>query len=407
MRSRPHFVSIVFFLYLLPLLIICGFSTLFSTRISPWSTFSVGLLLAVVGALLFFSMLLQWAEGEVESINEPPPEETPSVNLQEMEALHGEIKVLKESLQRVEHSLESANNRNDDLFGEWESCKREREGLRSERELYCKKLEGLEKEFENYKISSESAIDSERNQLLEAQKTIAELRSTVDLKQRQNEKLDQKIKDLTYEIKTLLQIADMSSLSGNEPAEQDPTGCILNEVAHEYQVPLELVKDRERGEFLQLHHPDEAKLQLKRCIDIAQKITGSHHFSTHKSRFGDLVLDNYALDLRRLCDSLRSENQNTVFVYSPKERKLLFINNQVRDLLGWPPDKFVQDFNEIVQEGMAEWNSSLSQLSTFNQSQTRFVMRAKTGKDLLIHCQLGLIPTGVFRNNVIGVLYPA
>lgn len=402
MRSRHYFVSLIFLLYLLPLLIVCSFSTLFPWKIPAWSLFSIGLLLSAVGTLFFFMLLLPTDEKESQE-EAPIPEEEEGASFEEAESLREEIKELEESLRQSQCELESANNRSDDLFERLEEDKKEIEAIRSEKGRYMKELEGLEKTFEAYKISSEAAIGAERNALQEAQKTISELRSTVDHKQRQNEKLDQKIKDLTYEIKTLLQLADMSSFSGSESIDCESAGCAPNEVAQEYQIPLEQVKERDR----ELHHPDEAKLQLKRCIDIAQKITGSQHFTTHKSRFGDLALDNYALDLRRLCDSLRSENHNTIFVYSPKERKLLFINNQVRDLLGWTPDKFVQDFDEIVQEGIAEWNHSISQLSTFNQLQTRFVMRAKSGKDLLIHCQLGLIPTGVFRNNVIGVLSPS
>lgn len=403
-RSRHTFVSVIFLLYFLPILVICFFSTTFSLWISPWSTFAIGLLLSVIGAVSFFSMLLNFADyRQVEEQQEEiVPIETEPQESEEVEYLYQEVESLEKTIEKLQKELENVNQRNEEFTKEKQSDKKELQNVRSEKEHYLIELENLDKEFESYKHSSEEAIESERGQLEDALKTIAELRQSIDNKQRQNEKLDQKIKDLTYEIKTLLQIADMSSSN-----ESDTEGSTISEAASEYQVNIHEEENTSENDTQQLQDPNAAKAQLKRCVDIAQKITGSQHFSTQKSRFGDFALDSYALDLRRLCDTLRSENNNTVFVYSPKEKRLLFINNQVRDLLGWAPDKFVQDFDHIVQEGMFEWNNSVSQLSTFNQLQTRFVMKTKSGKDLLIHCQLGLIPTGVFKSNVIGVLYPA
>jgi hypothetical protein len=125
------------------------------------------------------------------------------------------------------------------------------------------------------------------------------------------------------------------------------------------------------------------------------------------SRFRDLPINNYTLDLRRLFDSLRSENAGVVFVYSQKENKLLFTNNVVKNVLGWSPEKFTQDFQEIVQDGLQEWKNAVSQLLIKGETNTRLVIKTKSGQDMMFQCQLGIIPTGIFRNHVIGVLYPA
>jgi len=264
----------------------------------------------------------------------------------------------------------------------------------------------LKEEFTGYKKLAEKGLLEEKNRLNEALQTISELRATVSTKQDRIESLQTKIHDLTYEIKTLLNIADFT-----QPAhidEPELPGISVNETVREYQVAVDALSgNKEEAPGSGIHMEDDAKRQLKRCLDIAQKITGAQHFSENKSRFGDFVLDNYALNLRRLCESLRSENQCTVFVYSPKEKKPIFINDAVKDLLGWNPEKFVNDFDGIVQDGIFEWQNSVSRLNTLNFGQTRFVMKAKSGKDHLIHCQLGLIPTGVFRSNIVGVLYPA
>jgi hypothetical protein len=158
---------------------------------------------------------------------------------------------------------------------------------------------------------------------------------------------------------------------------------------------------------IRVHSCQDAMIQLKRCLDIAQKITSSSHFNSESSRFRDFPVDNFVLDLRRLCDSLRSENQCAILLYSPKEEKVIFANNQVKTLLGWSPEKIVQNFGDIIQEGDQEWKHHLAHISLKHESQVKLQFKTKKGHDLLVHCHLGMIPTGVFRYHVIGVLHPA
>ena len=369
----------IMLLYFLPIALVCFCSTqLFFPHFS-WPLIGVGLLLTSVGSIIFFIRLLDYTvqcEKKIE-IKETKPEI--SIDLE------SENKI--EELQRIIHFLEEERKKCD----------------LHEKEQF-QKFQSLQKEFDDFKKLANQTIENEKSKLNDTIETISELRVTVDYKQKQIKNLQTKIHDLTYEIKTLLEIADLSHTTASSDSE--PIGLSINESAQEYQVPIKS-QSLFAEESLPAPKSDEAQKQLKRCIDIAQKITGAQHFSENKSRFGEFSLDNYALDLRRLCDSLRSENNYTVFVYSLKEKKLIFTNNQVRDLLGWNPEKFVQDFDNIVQDGVVEWENSVAQLNTLNYGKTRFVMKAKSGKDLLVHCQIGLIPTGVFRSNVIGVLYPA
>ena len=41
-----------------------------------------------------------------------------------------------------------------------------------------------------------------------------------------------------------------------------------------------------------------------------------------------------------------------------------------------------------------------------NEAQVRIVLKAKSGKDILLHCHLGKISTGVFSDYVLGIMYP-
>lgn len=147
---------------------------------------------------------------------------------------------------------------------------------------------------------------------------------------------------------------------------------------------------------------EEAQQQLKRCIDIAQKLTGARHLAGDSARFRDLSADGYALDLRRLCDSFRSEHSCMIVLYSQRENKVLFVNNQVRGMVGLSPDKFLQNFPTMLPpEGATEWKGAIQKASIGHKAETTLRM-----KDNNIRCLLGAIPTGIFKTHIVGILYP-
>jgi hypothetical protein len=155
----------------------------------------------------------------------------------------------------------------------------------------------------------------------------------------------------------------------------------------------------------QIRTDEEASQQLKRCLDIAQKFTVSNRFNSQINTFLDSPSDSFALDLRRLCDSLRSEKNSTVMLYSPKENKLLFVNNQVRALTGWSPEKFVQSFQTILYDD-STWKQGISSLSMRSEAQVKLSFKAKTGQDVTANAHLGMIPTGIFKHHTIAIVYP-
>lgn len=398
--DRKDLALIAFLIYLIPILMILFFLSFYISLQVLWPFYTIGILLAAIGSIFIFALIQNSTRSIekndiVDEVSEP--EEIQEVNNSFYEAMENEITTLNELLSENKLALEEQlvlyANQSEDL-------KYFKEKLKKQEDDYFL----LQEEFKKYQLLSENQIEEEKKLHMDALETISELRANTHHKQQQIEILENKIHDLSFEIKTILQITDLTSIISSKEIEP---GNMTHDTAHAYQVPLD---DNEEMDDFTLSHvtsSDDAKKQLKRCIDIAQKITGAQHLSSNKSRFGDFSFDNYALNLRRLYDSLRSENSCTIFVFSPKENKLIFINNQVKELLGWNPEKFVLDFEDIVQDGILEWKHSLSQLSIVNYNQSRLVMKAKSGKDLLLHCQIGLIPTGVFKGNVIGVLYPA
>ncbi len=363
-----------------------------------WGTLLFGLFLGSIGSVATFLLLRQWERTQLRRVQKAKAAEvSPPANL--TDPFHS-----KENFQELESSLAEYRTKVKEQIEELNQKKEEIHHLTKEQKQFDHRVEDVQHEFNTHRTNSEEEIRRKTVLLSEYQETINQQREVIKKKQDQISELESKVHDLNYEVKTLLQLAEIENSSSMTPHE----GKIVSEKAQSYQVTPEPEPDRYSSVLnYKIRTPEEAFMQLKRCIDIAQKITGSNRFGNGGSRFRDMPIDNYALDLRRLFDSLGSESSSTVIVYSLKEKRLLFANDQTKNLLGWNGDKFIQNFSEIIQEGEEEWKRGISNLSSSSHSSLRLLLKTKTGHNLLVHCHLGSIPTGVFRNHVIGVLFPA
>lgn len=266
-----------------------------------------------------------------------------------------------------------------------------------------KKIEALTVDYEQFQNTSREYQEQNRILLHEHQQTIHEQRENLEKKQQQITLLEGQVRDLHYEIKTLMEVEERQSIV-RFPTDRFPSDR-LRQREFEFVIPTE--EDEDLAPPPQVHCAEEASQQLKRCLDIAQKITGGQYMNQKPSRLKDLPVENTALEMRRLFDNLRSENQATILLYSPKENKLLFVNNPIKSILGWSPDKFVQQFSSLVIEGAEAWKQSINQLSFKNESYANLLIASKAGHHVSVNCHLGLIPTGSFRHYVLAVLYPA
>lgn len=221
--------------------------------------------------------------------------------------------------------------------------------------------------------------------------------------------LDTKIHDLSYEIKTLLYLheAETNPVTPSFLKKENPSKTFLAPVSN--PEPIETTEDAEEPAIspaAPIQTSQEAMLLLRKCVNIAQKLTGANYYSNEATRYREFSSSHYTIDQRRLFESLRSENGGLILVYSQKESKLLFVNNQCRNLLGWSSEKFVSDFPEFIKEGLVDWKKALVNLGTMPESQARLLAKTKHGHEVILNCHLGVIPTGLFRNYVIGILYP-
>ena len=228
---------------------------------------------------------------------------------------------------------------------------------------------------------------------------MADQKAISEKKQQQVLQLETKVGDLTYEIKTLLKFAEAhsGSLFSNELSEPLQEKSTVSENIEVYV---------EQPSYTENHTQtaQEASLQLKNCLDIAQKIKGSQRFGSQIYSFLDSPADSFSLDLRRLCDRLRSETQSIILLYSPKDNHLLFASNRIKILTGWSPEKFVQNFFEIVLDE-SEWEQGVRSLALRSEALIQVHIKTKSGPNLIVNANLGMIPTGIFRNHIIAVLY--
>jgi hypothetical protein len=386
--SRYRILASILLLYLLPIISLGAYASI-SHGIS---VMGLGILLGSCGATALFMQMRSWEEpslltervvaySEIEEEPFLPPVGNEAENIHSVE---------KSALLEAERLISTLKEEKNSWLQESQHVQKDHAALK-------RQMEAITYEFKEYQQSIKQQNQETEHLLLEHQKTIAEQRDHLQKKQQQVLQLESHIRDLNYEIKAILEANDTLRYQHGSiikfPVE------LAAAAANEEPDLFSLISEK------QISSSEEAAKQLKRCLDIAQKITGASCFLGRPSRLRDFSTANQALDMRSLFDSLRSENGATILLYSQKDNKLLFVNNPIRHLVGWSPEKFVQRFHQLLADGGDSWNSSLGQLAFKNETQTTLLLETKNGQHMPINCHLGLIPTGSFRHHIIGVLY--
>ncbi len=251
-----------------------------------------------------------------------------------------------------------------------------------------------EREYAHLNGELQDKLDKKETILSEYRSTLKEQRKIIEKKQEENNILQIRVNDLRYELDTLLKL---KSDSGEEKdfylKEPEKVLAPKNE-------PRD--KEQERSGLA-----DSLQVKLDRYVKMAVRLNGAHHFTNQNARYSELSLGSLILDQRRLFDRLQNENADTVLVYSREERNLVFINQQVRYLLGWSPERFIKDFTFLIQKGAIQWEEALEDVKLDDQKSIRLLMKTRSGRDILTHCYLKEIPSGVFQGYVLGILSAA
>lgn len=424
--------------YLFPVLLFLWYSTTLKPGINAWIALPIGILLSVVGAIFLILKMCQWEGVILEEVDllayskaqllqqrsqqQQQPQTHNPISVQHDEepplwhpstvedAVYTQVELENKQLQ---HALHHQEKQLDELNNQLQQSQQDQEALRYQ-------AEQIRQELFFYQQTAREQL-KQKEQLLEEQgQTIYELRNSLEKSQQQVTRLEGSVADLTYEIKTLLQVSEMehapqpASIKSKDtplPIPAPNPSFVIHTSVPPPPYPLEKTETSVRdfsGITTQASHTSqEASLQLKRCLDIAQKLTAATHFSM-ASRFRDLPLENnFALDQRRLYESLRSETASMVLLFSMKDDQLLFVNNLSKTMLGWSPERFIQDFPEIIQPSQAEWKKAINTLATQPEVHLQLTLKTKTGQDQKVLCHLGAVPSGVFKNHAIAVCFTA
>lgn len=438
--NRQILSAAVIVFYLIPLLFFSIYSIRLMSQNKSWTLLTLGLLLVFIGSLSLILLISYW-EQSVRDQNLISPlilqEKQHSLANSNQEAkvtqldpsLTFEPPPLQEKIKKKEGSeedkelnllqaaLEGSEREYEELKKELEKKDNEFLNLKREVEVHQTKALKIEQDFADYKLFSEEQLKQKQMQLTSLQQLIEDQRNEMEKRQDQIHQLDTKVHDLSYEIKTLLYLHQEESLPAKSSTPPTARGQKFSLRTPDLWDNPEPSPEEENLDTLQqssnesdgsaVQSAGEAIQLMRKCIQIAQKLTGTNYHGNESSRYRTFTTSYFAIDQRRLFDSLREEKGALIIVYSPKESKVLFANNSCKTLLGWGPEKFLTDFPLIMQEGMQEWRKALHLLKNTPESQARLLAKTKQGQELIMNCHLGTIPGGLFRSYIIGILYPA
>ncbi|WP_194843771.1 hypothetical protein [Candidatus Clavichlamydia salmonicola] len=225
----------------------------------------------------------------------------------------------------------------------------------------------------------------------EYRKTTYEQRSLLEKKQAYITKLESKIRDLMYEIRSLLQLEEMDKDNFLAPTSS-------KEEILDYYIPSE------RGDMSSFFSE-----KLDSFISKAEGFTGENYLSSEGKipRFLDIPLNNRSIECRQLFDILKDDNTGIIFIYSKEERKMLFVNNLFKTILGWPLEKFLKEYPHIMQNGYKNLISALdSDKTDRNPYQGEIMIKDRQGQTSNFHYFLKSILQGPLNHHSVGILYP-
>lgn len=360
-QRRNSIAGPLLFFYLLPVILLSWYSLERMPPTSSWKIFAIGLLTASCGCLVLYLLMSQNQVVSIKEVQEVPV--MPDTEQQEVDA---------ETKRQNEHLAQANESLNTDLTN-----------IKQEYEMLKNQHQQILQEHESYRQGIEAQLHRKDEILQGSHHLMREQKTLIDKHVQHIAFLENKERDLHFELKTLLQATNLDN---------GPTTSAVEKRFQELPT-------------INVSTPETAKGQLQRCLDIASKMTSSNYHHQESSPFREYSMDNSMLDLRRLFDSLNDENGAMVMVYSQKENRILFVNPEIKNVLGWTPEKFVQSFPELVQDGYDVWKKNIGQLYISPEVEFSISMKAKTGNNVTLNWHLGTIYTGPFRNHAIGIAY--
>ncbi|MCB1213443.1 MAG: hypothetical protein KDK40_04010 [Chlamydiia bacterium] len=373
-NRRNLFIGLLTLLYALPLILLAFGAK--AEESQQWRPIVLYVTLAMTGTLLLILYTRRYAifadtvfssDGKLIASGQRTvlqlQEEIERIK-QELEEREGEIHSLTMSLQSEQEGHTRAIEEKKHVQADLVEANQARENLRGELEA---KLRAKEKLIEEYS------------------QTISDQREIIQKRQGQIDTFSNKINDLQYELRMLLDLNQNGYASKGSDEE-----VALAESKFSFVDPAQ-------------GSPSPHLLLLQQIVEMAQKYTGARHLSDPSPKFQKLNEQGYGLELCRLCDQL-SRSEGMLLFYSRREDQLLFCHEEVHKRFGWSTEKFIQRFSEFVLDGYDSWRQSLRRLVPGKPIEVALKIRTKNGDAVETRCHMGLVPTGVFKLHVVMVL---
>ena len=423
--NRQFLSGAILVFYLLPLLFFASYSIRLMPLFKSWLILCFGLLLIACSSLILILLLFYWEKGlrekaeneqglrQIQQLDDGQDKENKVTSLdpslaydEDQESEITPVKDQTKQLNLLETALKESQDEKIHIYETLQTKEEENRNLKEENEQFRLKVQQSLQDFSDYKVFTEEQLKQKQLQIHSLQQLIEDQRGEMEKRQDQIFQLDTKVHDLSYEIKTLLYLHESEILPQKKNYREKNSGSLGD-------LPPDISHISASGETMEpvytesmVRTPVEGNDLLRKCVAMAQKFTGANYYSNEASRYREFSSSNYAIDQRRLYDGLRNEKEGLIIVYSQKDHKLVFTNQQSKTLLGWSPDQFISNFSQIIHEGLSDWRRGLNHLNTALECQIRLLARNKNGQEILLNCHLGYVASGLFRNHVIGVLYP-
>lgn len=310
-KLRSFETLVVFGLYFLPVMLwsLFGFSRM--NHASHWTFFSLGLTIACFGGI---AVWLLTSREPHEPLAEPLPSPLPPLPV-----FHEPEPLPPPPMPEQPHPDEA---------------------LLLEKQKLEEQIESLKSTHANEKHESTIQLLNLKDELEEKDKTLFQ-------KEERITELQQKIAELDYEIKALIDF-------NHETSYED---------------------------HFTLNEQDAGKI-LKKWIDAASALSPSENeFHSPDQNLSRLI---------------QGEPQALVFIYDPKEEIVLSTNSHSLTLLGITPEQFANRFHTYLPKDSLEWHEVKSKVS-----------EAKWAGIKLDSCQatLGAIQDGPLRGHILGIAY--
>lgn len=358
--ARLKIIGAVFFFYFLPWTLLAFYTEYTLPPAERWTFLSIALCTVLCATLLLIVCIRQFENKIAAILTDSEDLDHGSARAQDAEEvdMEGPYALL------YEETLEQLKNQQVSSQGMQEELRRA--------ELRYSELEAAS---QAQQLALNMELEEEKQRSANRQKQILSLENSA--------------RELKYEIKNLV-----------DTTEQRP-----HPKAHDTYDIASLFPTKPLGVFLEpISTLSSAESQLRLCVDIAQKFTGARHLTHSSYRSQNASVEGYDLDLRRLTDTLLSVTERPILLYHPKLSKLLFISPQIKHILGWSAEKYLQDFTALFPEGQEQWDEYLRQLPLLGVLELNKPLVTNIGESLPMNIHLGWIPTGIFKAHVIGVL---